>query len=240
MMAGQLPLDVRLRDSSRFETFHAGGHDLLVATLRRMVVASDPGFERQVFLHGPDGCGKTHLLQATCHEASARGRSCAYLPLGELRDSDPDVVLDGMDRLDLLVLDDLQAVSPRPDWARMLFRLINQLRERECQLVIAARKAPDGLDCGLPDLVSRLAWGPVFRLDQPGDLELKAILQKRAELRGLQLSDAVAEYLLRHECRDLEFLLKLLDRLDLAALAEQRRLTIPFIRSQLRSPGGRG
>ena len=239
MTVGQLPLDLRLRDSSRFETFHTGGHALLVATLRRMVLAAEPDFERQVLLHGPDGCGKTHLLQAACHEASVRDRSCAYLPMGELRGRDPDVVLDGLDRLELLALDDLQAVSGQPDWARALFGLINRVRERGGQLLIAARMAPEGLDCGLPDLVSRLAWGPVFRLDPPGDPELKAILQKRAALRGLQLGDAVAEYLLRHECRDLEFLLTLLDRLDLAALAEQRRLTIPFIRSQLRPSAGR-
>ena len=238
MTVGQLPLDLRLRDSSRFETFHAGGQDLLFATLRRMALASDPGSERLVFLHGPDGCGKTHLLQAACYEASANGRPCAYVPLGELQDQDPGAVLDGLDRLDLLVLDDLQAVSAQPEWARALFALINGVRERDGQLLVAARTAPEGLDCRLPDLVSRLAWGPVFRLDQPGDLELKAILQKRAALRGLQLSEAVADYLLRHECRDLEFLLGLLDRLDLAALAEQRRLTIPFIRSQLRSSAG--
>jgi DnaA-homolog protein len=238
MTAAQLPLDVRLRDSSRFETFHAAGHVLLVATLQRMAQASAPDSERLVFLHGADGCGKTHLLQAVCHEAAARGRSCAYLPLEELRERDPAAVLDGLDRLDLLALDDLQTVSAQPTWARALFGLINRVRERDGQLLVAARTAPDGLDCGLPDLVSRLAWGPVFRLDQPGDLELKAILKKRAELRGLQLGDAVAEYLLRHECRDLEFLLTLLDRLDLAALAEQRRLTIPFIRSQLRASTG--
>lgn len=238
MTAGQLPLDLRLRDSSRFETFHAGAHDLLVSTLRDMAVAPDAGCERQVFLHGPPGSGKTHLLQAACHEASAGGRPCAYLPLGELLERDPDAVLDGLDRLDLLALDDLQAVSARPDWARALFGLFNRLRERLGQLLIAARTSPEGLDCQLPDLVSRLTWGPVFRLDLPGDRVLKAILKKRAELRGLQLSDAVVEYLLRHECRDLEFLLTLLDRLDLAALAEQRRLTIPFIRSQLRPPAG--
>lgn len=240
MRAGQLPLDLRLRDSSRFETFHAGSHDLLVATLRSMAGASGSAGERQLFLHGAEGCGKTHLLQAACHEASARDRSCAYLPLAELGCQDPAVVLEGMSRLDLLALDDLQAVTGAPHWARELFGLVNRVRERGGQLLMASRTAPEGLDCGLPDLVSRLGWGPVFRIDQPGDLELKAILQKRAGLRGLQLSDAVAEYLLRHECRDLEFLLTLLDRLDLAALAEQRRLTIPFIREHLRPrPAGR-
>ncbi|TVP87827.1 MAG: DnaA regulatory inactivator Hda [Thioalkalivibrio sp.] len=240
MRAGQLPLDLRLRDSSRFETFHAGSHGVLVATLRSMAGGSGPGCERQLFLHGAEGCGKTHLLQAACHEASVRDRSCAYLPLAELAGRDPAIVLEDMSRLDLLALDDLEAVAGGPQWARALFGLVNRVREREGQLLFAARTTPEGLDCGLPDLVSRLGWGPVFRIDQPGDLELKAILQKRAGLRGLDLGDAVAEYLLRHECRDLEFLLTLLDRLDLAALAEQRRLTIPFIREQLRpGPAGR-
>lgn len=234
MRAGQLPLDLRLRDSSRFESFHAGSHGLLVATLRNMAGASGPGCEQQLFLHGAEGCGKTHLLQAACHEASLRDRSCAYLPLAELADRDPVIVLEDMSRLDLLALDDLQAVAGKLHWARALFGLINRVRERDGQLLFAARSTPDGLACGLPDLVSRLGWGPVFRIDQPGDLELKAILQKRAALRGLELGDAVAEYLLRHECRDLEFLLALLDRLDLAALAEQRRLTIPFLRENLR------
>lgn len=238
MSAGQLPLDLRLRDSARFETFHAGRYGLLVAALRAHA-AGGPGSERQLYLHGCEGCGKTHLLQATCHEAFAHGQSCGYLPLLELSAQDPAAVLEGMDRLDLLALDDLQVVAGRLDWERVLFGLINRVRERDGRLLMAARLAPDGMHCVLPDLRSRLGWGPVFRLDAPGDRELKAILQKRAELRGLELSDGVAGYLLRHECRDLEGLLTLLDRLDLAALAHQRRLTIPFIRDQLGRPGSR-
>jgi len=231
----QLPLDLRLRDSSRFETFHGGGNGLAASSVR-LLAKPGPlgGGERQIYLHGAPMTGKTHLLQAACHQAFAGGRSCAYLPLAQWAPRDPAVILEGMDALDLLVLDDLQAVAGHTDWERALFGLINRLREREGRLLLAARRAPDGLGCGLPDLTSRLSWGPVFRLDLPGDLEIKAILQARATQRGLQLSPAVAEYLLRHESRDLEGLLDLLDRLDLAALAAQRALTIPFIRAQLR------
>ena len=236
MTVRQLPLDLRLRDHSRFDTFHTDGNGLAAATLKAMAAGAG---ERQVFLHGGAGSGKTHLLQAACHEAFAQRRSCAYLPLQELQALDPGAVLEGMDGLELLVLDDLQAVAGQPDWERALFGLINQVRERRGQLLLAARAAPEGIGCRLADLSSRLGWGPVFRLDQPGDLQLKAILRKRAASRGLELSGAVVDYLLRHECRDLEVLLSLLDRLDLAALAEQRRLTIPFIREQLRRPPGR-
>ncbi len=236
MPGRQLPLDLRLRDHSRFDTFHADGNGLAAATLKAMAAGATGAGERQVFVHGGVGSGKTHLLQAVCHEAFAQRRSCAYLALQELQARDPGAVLEGMDALALLVLDDLHTVAGQPDWERALFGLINRGRERGGQLLLAARAAPEAIGCCLPDLSSRLAWGPVFRLDQPGDLERKAILQKRAALRGLELSGAVADYLLRHECRDLEVLLSLLDRLDLAALAEQRRLTIPFIREQLRRP----
>ena len=236
MPARQLPLDLRLRDHSRFETFHAGGNALAAATLKAMVAGAGGAAERQVFVHGGAGSGKTHLLQAACHEAFAQRRSCAYLPLEELQSLDPSAVLEGMDGLELLVLDDLHAVAGLQEWERALFGLINRVREQRGQMLLAARASPEAIGYRLPDLTSRLGWGPVFRLDQPGDLELKAILQKRAALRGLELSGAVADYLLRHECRDLEVLLNLLHRLDLAALAEQRRLTIPFIREQLRRP----
>lgn len=237
----QLPLDLRLRDSSRFETFHGGGNGLVAATVRCLAEPGPAGgSERQIYLHGAPMTGKTHLLQAACHQAFAGGRSCAYLPLAEWAGRDPAAVLEGMHGLDLLVLDDLQTVAGHAGWEQALFGLINRLRECEGQLLLAARTAPDGLGCDLPDLISRLSWGPVFRLDLPGDLEIKAILQKRAAQRGLQLSPAVAEYLLRHESRNLEGLLDLLDRLDLAALAAQRALTIPFIREQLRPrPGER-
>ncbi len=232
MKARQLPLDLRLRDHSRFETFHAGGNGLAAATI--VALAAGSSTERQVFLHGGAGSGKTHLLQAACHAAFAQGRACAYLPLADLTGEDAFAVLEGMEQLELLVLDDLQAVAGQPGWERALFDLINRMRESKRQLLLAARVAPEGLGCRLPDLTSRLGWGPVFRLEQPGEIELKTILQRRAALRGIELQVSVVDYLLRHECRDLETLLCLLDQLDLAALAEQRRLTIPFIREQLR------
>jgi DnaA family protein len=235
----QLPLDLRLRESSRFDTFEPEASGLAAATVRQLATAGAAGAagaagERQVFLHGASGTGKTHLLQAACHAAYGAGRSCVYLPLTEFASEDPANVLEGLDGIDLLALDDLQAVTGREDWERALFGLINRVRDGAGRLLLAARSAPEALGCRLPDLVSRCVWGPVFRLDLPGDRSIKTILRMRAAERGLRLEESVVDYLLRHESRDLESLLRLLDDLDLAALAEQRALTIPFIREQLR------
>ncbi|WP_019563473.1 DnaA regulatory inactivator Hda [Thioalkalivibrio sp. ALMg13-2] len=228
----QLPLDLRLRDASRFASFYPGGNRLARDAVEALSIGTGMT-EPQILLHGPAGLGKTHLLQAACHQGHERGEPVAYLPLAELVTAPPLAVLDGLERARLVALDDLDAVVGQGDWDEALFGLLNRLRDGGCRVLLAAAHAPDGLGSRLPDLTSRLAWGPVFRIQAPEEEDLKRILAQRAVLRGLELPEAVAEYLLRHYRRDLVALLELLDRLDLAALAEQRRLTIPFVRDQL-------
>jgi len=58
-------------------------------------------------------------------------------------------------------------------------------------------------------------------------------LRQAAAARGMSIDDAVLDYLFRHYPRDLDGLLQVLDRLDRASLAEQRRITVPFVRSVL-------
>ena len=231
----QLPLDLRLRDASRFASFFAGGNHLARDAVQGLGAGTDMAGQ-QVLLHGPLGSGKTHLLQAACHLAHERGERVGYLPLVELAGAPPHAVLDGLETAGLIALDDLDAVVGKDDWDIALFGLLNRLRDSGCRVLLAADRAPEGLDSRLPDLTSRLAWGPIFRMQIPSEPEIKQILAERAALRGLELPAPVAEYLLRHYRRDLIALLELLDRLDLAALAEQRRLTIPFVRAQLARP----
>lgn len=231
----QLPLDLRLRDASRFVGFYPGGNHLARDAVEALAVGVGMT-ETQILLHGPAGVGKTHLLQAACHQGHERGEPVAYLPLAEVASASPLAVLDGLECSRLVALDDLDAVVGQGDWDEALFGLLNRLRDGGCRVLMASAHAPDGLGSRLPDLTSRLSWGPVFRLQTPEDGDLKRILAQRAVLRGLELPEAVAEYLLRHYRRDLVALLELLDRLDLAALAEQRRLTIPFVRDQLTRP----
>ncbi|WP_019021314.1 DnaA regulatory inactivator Hda [Thioalkalivibrio sp. ALE23] len=228
----QLPLDLRLRDASRFAEYHAEANRIArdtVESLGRNAGLSQP----QVYLHGPGATGKTHLLQAACHVAHERGDRAAYLPLAELATAPPAAVLDGLERAGLVALDDLAAVVGSPAWDEALFGLLNRLRDAGCRVLLAAPEPPDGMGATLPDLSSRLGWGPVFRLEPPEEEDLRRILVDRARRRGLEMPDAVANYVLRHQRRDVAALLALLERLDLAALAEQRRLTIPFVRDQL-------
>ena len=82
----------------------------------------------------------------------------------------------------------------------------------------------------LPDLSSRLAWGVVFQLQNLDDQDKQQMLQLRAALRGLQLPDEVARYILSRGARGMGELFTALERLDQASLQAQHRLTIPFVK----------
>jgi DnaA family protein len=85
----------------------------------------------------------------------------------------------------------------------------------------------------LADLRSRLTWGIVYQLAQPNDADKALILQFRATRRGLTLSPGVASYIVNRAPRAMPRLLEVLDRLDKASLAQQRALSIPFVKAAL-------
>lgn len=224
----QLPLGVRLQSASTFDSFDIGDNGPLVAALEARAVAS--GLP-PIWLWGVSGCGRSHLLQAVCQRASRAGRRVGYLPLGEAW-VNADMLL-GLDALDVLCLDDVDAIAGNPAWEPRLFTLYNELAERGHHLVIAAGGAPGTLPVLLPDLASRWSASVVWALKASPEERHGVVLARRAEALGLELSDEVVNFLLRRLPRDLAVICRALDRLDRAALARQRRLTIPFVSSVL-------
>ena len=222
----QLPLPIALRESVTLDNFVAGDNHQLLHMLQHIL---EPGAERFVYCWGAPGCGKTHLLQAACQLTA----SIFYLPLSQLVDYSPEV-LDGLHHAALVAIDDVDAAVGSPHWERALFDLYNRIRDGgETVLVVSGRAPPSRLGLALADLQSRLAWGLVFHISPLDDEGKIAVLRSRARSRGLGLPDEVAGYLLRHCDRDLSALLDLLDRLDRASLAGQRRLTVPFVKDVL-------
>jgi DnaA family protein len=111
--------------------------------------------------------------------------------------------------------------------------LFNRLREAGRLLLVAARQGPKELAVSLPDLKSRWQWGAVFHVHPLDDAQKQAALQLRARARGLELSEEVALYILQRLPRTMNELVLQLQRLDSASLAEQRKLTIPFVKKIL-------
>lgn len=225
----QLALDIHIQDSATFERYVVGDNQMLMDVL----LALDPARrERNLFLWGPSGTGRTHLLQATCHHRSQNGLSAAYLPLSEYKSLSSEALM-GMEGMGLLCLDDVDAVIGHAAWETALFHAYNRCQETDTQLLFAAAKPCNQLTFRLPDLRSRLLAAVALQLQPLSDAQKLTVLQLRAESHGLVLSDASGEFLLHHYTRDIKALFELLDRLDKASLAAQRKITVPFIKSVL-------
>jgi DnaA family protein len=233
-MMEQLPLRVRLRDSARFSSFIVGKNAQALAALR--FAGPDP--PRVVWLWGRAGTGKTHLLQAACAAAGELGATAAYVDLGAAPSS---AVLDGCEALGLVCLDGLEHIAHDADWNAAIFRLYTLLQDGSGRLAVASGSPPAGLPFTLPDLRSRLLAAELHQLVELDEAGQCAALQLRAAGRGLELSEEAALYLVHRLPRDMHSLFVVLDRLDHASLAAQRRLTIPFLREELeKGAGARG
>lgn len=227
MSTPQLPLSLRAPPDQRLDAF------LGQPVVRDAVRAAARGESRDwLFLAGPAGSGKSHLLLAACAEAASVGRRAAYLPLpafaGRLGEA-----LAQQEGFDLVCLDGLDAIAGNAADEEALFHFHNRARAGGGVVLYAARGNPAALGIALPDLVTRLGQCVRLTLEPLDEAGRRTVLRERAARRGLELDDAVLDYLLRRVDRDLASLTRLLDTLDRASLAAQRRITIPFLRQHL-------
>ncbi len=231
----QLPLPIALPEAPRLADFIAGPNAAAVACLRELAAGRG---EPQVLLWSHGAHGKSYLLRALCAAVTERGGAVDCLALDRAGPAGLARLREmGREGTALVALDDIHALTGDPAGEEALFHLVNRCRDGGVALVMSARRAPAELGCRLPDLHSRLLWGPVFRLRALQDADLAAFLRQRAAARGLDMPAEVADYLLRRCRRDPAHLQALVERLDRAALARQRRLTVPLAREVLAAEG---
>lgn len=226
-MNSQIPLALRFPPDQEIAAFH--GRPEVCALL---VAVADGELGDWLYLAGPAGSGKTHLLLAACARARACGGDASFLPLAAVAGRLGDA-LAGQARAALVCLDGLEAIAGRAEDETALFHFHNAARAAGTRLLYAASAMPSALPLQLPDLRSRLEQCTRIALEPLDEEGRREVLRQRAARRGLELDEAVLDYLFRRVGRDLGSLTQLLDRLDQASLAAQRRITIPFLRAYL-------
>ncbi|MDZ4297687.1 MAG: DnaA regulatory inactivator Hda [Moraxellaceae bacterium] len=186
------------------------------------------GEMEQLYIWGEAGSGRSLLLQSFCAEVA----DAILLPMRQVVFM-PAEMLEGLESNAFVVLDDIDAIVGWPAWEEALFNLYNRLRASGGRLLVSASVAPHELNIGLPDLASRLASMAVYRLPAPDDALREQFLQQAAQQRAWTLEPEVSRYLLERGPRRLGSFLQLIERVDAAALREQRALTVPLVRSVL-------
>jgi chromosomal replication initiation ATPase DnaA len=215
------------------------GIQTAVSTIQSVYGRGDPPLP-PLFLHGPPGTGKTHMLNALAslleirfatkkaagvRFLSAAGEPPRFRELGELV-SDPE---DPVQELLAVIVDDAHLASEED--SAHLWSLSNKLTRSGAPLILAARTPPEEIFPANAHLRSRIVSGLVLALEPPEDAIRMLIVDKMARDKNVRISREVCAYLVSRKSRNVKELERLLDILDRASLELKRRITIPLAKT---------
>jgi DnaA family protein len=216
----QIPLAIAEPSLPSFDSFLAAGLNIAAAShLRALTRAA-----ASTYLWGPSGSGKTHLLRALASQWQERGERVGWFDDATAAPWPYDPAWG------LIVLDDCDRFDAAQQQAA--FSLFVAAGAEGVALAAAGRLPPVDLPLR-DDLRTRLGWGHLFAIEPLTEAEVRAVLRREADRRGLFLSDELMDYLLTRFARDLKHLMALLERLDAFALLHKRAPTIPLLKRML-------
>ncbi len=215
----QLVLDVAPAFLPSLDNFVAGPNSEVLAALRG--VLSGARRERLLYLFGPVGSGKSHLLKAAVAVTPGaqlfEGKTANALPreAGALK---------------LIAIDDVDALAAAAQ--EDLFHLFNAVRVSDALLLVSAVTAPGQLRLRL-DAATRLASMLAYALQPLSDAEKAQALRQHAAQKGFTLGEEVIDFLLKHWRRDLPSLMAALEQLDAYSLATHRPISVPLLKQAI-------
>lgn len=216
----QLLLDLQPTQTPSLDNFIVGENQELLARLRTQAAS---GCFDALYLWGPAGCGKSHLLAASAGLALRR-RPVLLLASGPK--ADEFAAPPG----GLLIVDDIDKLDEAAQIA--LFRIFNTARLLGLGLLLAGGSPPLKLQLR-EDLRTRIGQSLIYEVKTLNDEQKAAALRRHALERGLKVDDGLVRYLLAHGRRDLPSLLAVLDHLDHATLERQRHASLPLLKEAL-------
>lgn len=202
------PHNVKLNPNYRFETFIEGSANQFVKSAA-FGVASRPGLSyNPLFIHGGVGLGKTHILHSIGHHVHENNKKlkvqCITTEafINELVDSLKNKSIDRMKRfyrsdVDVLLVDDIQFLQNRLNFEEEFCNTFETLINQNKQIVITSDKPPAHLKLS-ERMIARMEWGLVAHIGVP-ELETRvAILQHKAQQKGLVIPNKVAFFIAEH------------------------------------------
>ncbi len=196
-----------------------------------------------LFIYGNSGLGKTHLLQAICFEAQRKlnGAVIQFLSCEEFVNRFIRAIEEGnlagfqsqFRTVDMLVIDDVQFLREREQSQEEFFHTFNALYNNGKQIILSADSPPGQIPSLEERLISRFNWGLVARIDPPSYETRVAIVQKKAHLRGLTISDEIAEYIARKVQANIRELEGALTTIYAVATTTGKKITLELAQTAL-------
>ena len=233
----QLIFDFPFIPRFSFENFVVCGGNKTAYQFARKLAAGD-GTENLLYIYGPEGSGKTHLLTALGNAIAGK-----YL---SFKDADAlyrgDYPTEGLSRLSdhfadagALILDDLHLLPDNQEVRVELWELFNAFYTSGRKIAIAGLVPPKELPHLDGHLTSRLLWGLVARMDVSDDDSRRMILKKLAEDRQMSLPDEVIDQMLLRVRRDIPSLVYALETINRFAISTKRKVGLKLAKESIDS-----
>lgn len=240
----QFALDISHSPKASLENYLPGKDLALISTLQNIEDSwknsahegsNNPLNQRWIYWWGPEGSGRTHLLNAIGNAAKHAGLEHIALkalePTSWVRLEENMSALAQNSTPSVITVDDVDQLDDR--LVGSLFRILNTVQaSRAIHIFMAGKAAPASLTLR-EDLRTRLGWGLVFQTQLLDDDEKIQALGEAAKARGLVLSPDVLPWLLSRFYRDMPSLMALIDALDAYSLETKRAVTLPLVRELL-------
>ncbi|SNX27978.1 regulatory inactivation of DnaA Hda protein [Polynucleobacter meluiroseus] len=245
LLPRQLALDLTCTPKASLDNFLPGNDRALHGTLQTLVsnwtmpkdasAADNPLNQRCFYWWGPEGSGRSHLLNALTNAAAEAGLEHYALTPAETNsweDLEQSLATLSSNKMSAIItIDDVDGISEAQ--VASLFRIFNVVvASQNLHLFIAGNAAPSALQLR-EDVRTRLGWGLVFQTHLLEDDEKIQALEHAALARGLMLSPDVLPWLLNRFHRDMPNLMALIDALDAYSLETKRAVTLPLVRELL-------
>lgn len=240
----QFALDISHSPKASLENYLPGKDHALISALRAIeqswesantYSSTNPLNQRWIYWWGPEGSGRSHLLNAIGNAAEQIGLEHIALtpsePTSWVRLEEKISVLSENTTPSVITVDDVDCLDDR--LVGSLFRILNRVQaSKAIHIFMAGNAAPANLKLR-EDLRTRLGWGLIFQTQLLDDDEKIQALEEAAKARGLVLSSDVLPWLFSRFYRDMPSLMGLMDALDAYSLETKRAVTLPLVRELL-------
>ncbi len=231
-----------LNPSYTFDSFVVGSSNQYAYTAAKSIAAKPGIMYNPVFIYGPTGLGKTHLIHAIGNFCQNKGKSVIYATIEQfmndftynLRNQSMDRFRDKYRSCDVLLIDDTQFLSNKIQTQEEFFHTFNELHSAGKQIVLTSDKPPKMIN-GLEErLKSRFEWGLIADIGLP-ELETKiAIIKKKCELDGINLNSDIVNYIAANMGDNIREIESAIINLNAYASLMRQEITLEFAKNVMR------